>query len=522
MSASLRFFVVAAFSCAVASAASLVRDLNAQPVPHAGYVYPRVASLGAGNLFVADDHVHGEELWISDGTVPGTHLLRDIKAGNASSEINGFALMNGVAYFYADDGVNGRELWRSDGTYAGTRIVVNIGPGPLDHGGQETLLVPSSAGVLFITADDGVHGQELWRSDGTAAGTWIVADINPGAGSPEIDRMVVAGNRVFFTATDSAGNEPWVSNGTAAGTHRVGDINPGAADSSIGGAVAVGGTVFFAAFDPVHGRELWRLKAGDELAALVTDLNTDLSPVQPPPNQTPAEPPHTKDSDPRSLTVSGDSVLFTAVITAGSVPTKKVYRATADSDTFVPLNDLDPFDVIYQIMPVGAHGAVFAVTNEGMTTVTKPIFVTDGTTGGSQSMASQQIWLTGSTLAVERSANGNEVYFFAHTQNSGGDIDLWRSDGTAAGTYRVKDIRPGPEGSLAVPIISSGGLLYFGANDGVHGHEIWATDGTEAGTHMLKDIGLLEQWPNAQAYDFAECVVRVAENFLCHIETDHQ
>jgi len=487
MSASLRFLLVAAFSCAAASAASLLRDLNAQPVPHAGYVYPWAAALGGGNLFVTDDHVHGAELWISNGTAPGTHLLRDIKVGDASSEINGFTLMNGVAYFYADDGVNGRELWRSDGTYAGTHIVVNIGPGPLDHGGQETVVIPSVGGVMFITADDGVHGQELWRSDGTAAGTWIVADIVPGDGSPDIDRMIQAGNRVFFTATDSAGSEPWVSNGTAAGTHRVGDINPGAADSSIGGAVAVGSTVFFAAFDPIHGRELWRLKAGDELAALVTDLNTDLSPIQPPANQVPIEPAHTKDSDPQSLTASGDSVLFTAVTTSGSLVTNKLYRATADSTTFVPLNDLDAFEVIYQIVPVGARGAVFAVTSVGMTTATKPIFVTDGTTGGSRSLVSPQVWLTGTTLAAERSADGNEVYFFAHAQNSGGDIDLWRSDGTVANTRVFADVDD-IVGSWDIRRVGS--RLFFGVGyygDG-HGKEMWVSDGTPAGTRMIRDL----------------------------------
>ena len=443
---------------------------------------PWTGSIAAGNLFLADDNVHGAELWISDGTAAGTHLLRDINAGKETSDIRGFTVVNGVAYFYADDGVNGRELWRSDGTYAGTRIVANIGPGAQDHGGNESP-APIGGGVMIFTADDGVHGQELWRSDGTAAGTWIVVDIAAGAPSPDIDHLVAAGNRVFFTAIDSAGNEPWVSDGTAAGTHRVGDINPGAEGSSISDIAAVGGTVFFAALSPVYGTELWRLKAGEQLAALVTDLNTELTVLQPPAGQ----PAHTVGSDPRRLTASGDSVLFTAVVTSGSTRTNKLYRATADSTTFVPLNNLDPLDVVVQMMPVGAHGAVFAVSSSGSYEPTRPIFVTDGTTAGSQSMASQNIWLTNTTLAVERSANGNEVYFFAHTANSGGDIDLWRSDGTAANTRVFADVND-ITGSWDIRRVGSRlffSVGYFG--DG-HGKEMWVSDGTTAGTRMIRDL----------------------------------
>ena len=87
----------------------------------------------------------------------------------------------GVFYFFEDDGVHGRELWRSDGTALGTYLVRDVCPGQCS--GIPVLLgdsLAALAGGLLFTADDGVHGTELWFTDGTALGTRQVSDIRPG------------------------------------------------------------------------------------------------------------------------------------------------------------------------------------------------------------------------------------------------------------------------------------------------------------------------------------------------------
>jgi ELWxxDGT repeat protein len=79
------------------------------------------------------------------------------------------------------------------------------------------------------------------------------------------------------------------------------------------------------------------------------------------------------------------------------------------------------------------------------------------------------------------------VLMFA-ARGGGKGFELWRSDGTAGGTRRVKDINPGGPGSGPDFLTAINGLLYFSASDGDHGGELWTSDGTNAGTRLVKDI----------------------------------
>ena len=83
-------------------------------------------------------------------------------------------------------------------------------------------------------------------------------------------------------------------------------------------------------------------------------------------------------------------------------------------------------------------------------------------------------------------AVGRTLYFTLNDRSHG--YELWKSDGTEAGTVMVKDIWPGSSGSYVDWLTGVGETLYFRANDGVHGVELWKSDGTAAGTVMVKDI----------------------------------
>jgi ELWxxDGT repeat protein len=87
--------------------------------------------------------------------------------------------VNRRVYFAADNGSSGIELWTSNGTAGGTRLVKDINPGPA--GANPTGLVGID-GALFFAAEDVQHGFELWISDGTETGTVLALDIEPGSG----------------------------------------------------------------------------------------------------------------------------------------------------------------------------------------------------------------------------------------------------------------------------------------------------------------------------------------------------
>jgi ELWxxDGT repeat protein len=103
---------------------------------------------------------------------------------------------------------------------------------------------------ILFTASDATNGDELWKSDGTAAGTAILKDINPGAGGSSIKNLTSLGDKVFFIANDGTnGIELWVTDGTAAGTKMAANIHTGAESSEPRSLAAFGSKLIFSAID---------------------------------------------------------------------------------------------------------------------------------------------------------------------------------------------------------------------------------------------------------------------------------
>ena len=212
---------------------------------------------GATTFFVADDGSARHELWATNGTPAGTILVKDIRPGLQFLTLADLTNVNGTLFFAATDGVHGRELWESNGTSAGTFMVKDINPNSAPPGSYPSYLTNVN-GTLFFQANDGMHGTELWESNGTAAGTVLVADINPGsAGSypsylTERQRDALLRRQRRRPTAVSCGEAtapppapPWSR------------TSPGGAARIPGLLTNVSGTLFFAANDGTNGTELW-------------------------------------------------------------------------------------------------------------------------------------------------------------------------------------------------------------------------------------------------------------------------
>ena len=203
----------------------------------------RHAASGARFFFSATDGASGSELWVSDGTANGTHIVADVVPGLGGSRPAWITDVGGVLFFAGFDAMGSPSIWRSYGSAAGTVQLKAFSPDPVSPKVTTPSRLIALGAKLFFVASDGVHGYEPWTSDGSPAGTQMLADVNPGAADgmsgnvtafPKgSDLPAVASGRVYFAANDGIhGTELWSSDGSTAGTTMVADLAAGAAGSS--------------------------------------------------------------------------------------------------------------------------------------------------------------------------------------------------------------------------------------------------------------------------------------------------
>ncbi|MFO1055137.1 MAG: ELWxxDGT repeat protein [Planctomycetota bacterium] len=466
--------------CAPLAAQQMLADIDPRPPLLSPASDPRgFVALGNLTLFHAKDPEHGRELWRSDGTAAGTFRISEIGAGSADGlaiDTPLFVLGQRVVFLAYDNYVS--AVFTSDGTRAGTHAVAPVGavvtqlPNAMSSDGQS----------LWFASTSPATGSELWRTDGTLAGTGMVIDLWPGASSglpsSALDIQIrVIGAQCWFSGDDGSGGfEPFVTDGTPAGTHRVADVVPGATGCNPHVFTPIGNSVVFTALSPAHVSyaSLW---ISDGTVAGTREI----------------VPWPTFAYRPDDLAVVGGRVVFNALLPAyGSEP-------CASDGTMagtVVLRDIYPgasTSISQQFTTVGPR--VFFTAYEP--THGTELWSTDGTSAGTSLVADLEPG-SASSAPYALIAHNAAVWFAASTAAAG--TELWTSNGTAAGTVLVADFRAGTGGSAPTALTSVAGSLWLSADDGVHGFEPVSSDGTANGTRLVADLALTEYGSDPGAF----------------------
>ncbi len=469
---------------------------------------------GGGLVFVNDDPVDGDEPWFSDGTAAGTRQLADLQPGRRGSEPYFLGSDGARVWFRADDGSHGYELFVSDGTPSGTRIVADLRPGP--YGGMQStiyaLLDPVSGDLLF-SASDGSTGLELYRSDGTTAGTRMVADVDPGSRSSFPSGLRLVGRAVLFNAdTPSLGRELYAHDLQSGATLLLDDLWQGIGHSNPGVFGVAGQTILVAAYTGRGGIEPWTTQLQPGTARLLRDLFPG---------------PTSRGSQPALLGRWRDKAFFGAWTEQHGT---ELWASDGTAAGTLRLTDIMPGIGSFDPVALGACEQGFVVTNRGGLGGFQ-LWISDGTPAGTTRLphfeGSRQItglylgtahhgkvyfgvrepsgystWVSDGTVAGTlallapsptsffnaAAGLGDRLTLGAGESSSATGTEPWVTDGTPAGTRSLGDLNPGSGSSFPVGYTEVGGGAVFSAFDAAHGRELWFTRGSPTSTVLVSDI----------------------------------
>lgn len=308
-------------------------------------------------------------------------------------------------FFAASTNTTGRELWRSDGTPDGTMLLKDINPsGSSNPQGPSSSIIATAVvnNTLFFTASDGTTGRELWKSDGTEVGTVLIKDIWTGTNwGAESEYLVEFNGGVAFEGRDDNGIELWISDGTESGTTMVKDIRSGSESSFVRYLEVMNGELFF------FGTEgsvfsLWKSDGTDSGTEKLVDLIAE--------------------SNPEYITTYSGSIIF--------------YNWTASD----PTKD--------------------------------ELWISDGTVAGTSKITDTN---SSGPINEKMIRAGDDLFFRAGDNDVG--VELYKTNGTANGSGLVKDLTADSGDGFPENFIEYNGEIYF-----TSGNDIWKSDGTSAGT----------------------------------------
>lgn len=450
------------------------------------------APLASVHLFDWYDDVHGREIWRTDGTVAGTAMVKDIWPGTNGGGSVGYTpfILNGIYYFGANDGNHSTELWRSDGTKTGTYMVKDINPGINDGSFPYQLSAIGDTFYFFARTGDNngsnwIGNKGLWKSDGTEAGTLLVEDFGDDSKTSYMGAGYLQsfGNLLIFAQDDEAGNgsqwEPWISDGSSSAS-KLKDIWPGDGGSDFRDCVELSGKCYSSADDYVHGSELWVTDGTKAGTVILKDINEHNS------SQT-----RTESSMPTNITVVGNKLFFVAFDTvqgislwksdgteAGTIMVKDSFADENETNLMTRYSYRDNYGDFTDV-----NGVLYFKFNDGVHG--QQLWKSDGTEAGTVMVKDMGSSSAPSSLIVMN----NTLYFWFSDDTTATNSGLYKTDGTATGTLKVKEFSSDGYEMSGYGISEDNGKLYFELLNYGNSNtkEYWVSDGSEAGTFKLVD-----------------------------------
>ena len=381
------------------------------------------ALLGSYLYFTADDGIHGQEIWRTDGA--SVTMVANLCATVCDGAFGAPYTSGSWVYFNGDNGTTGGELWRTNGTTMA--LVKDIEPGPLSSDPDDFY---TYQGTLYFTYENDADGWELGKTDGTTNGTVLYNLASGSTGSAPAGFTAFAG-RLFF----SANSQLWSLTTSQVPTEFFAPNTSG--NSYVSFLTVVGSQMFFAATDDVDGRELW-VTTGDPTDPSATRQAYDIA-VGP------------GGSNPTWLMAFGSRVYFAATTGASGTElwssngfgnASLVSEMAAGSDSSEP-NDLTVF-----------AGALYLFANDG-----ELWRVTDSSTAKRQSMV--QLWydefdsFNSKFLNVALEVSGDKLYLQTGVAGAGKEYAWMQAPAAPAsvaapaitGTAKVGKVLTGARGS---------------------------------------------------------------------------
>ncbi len=429
-------------------------------------------------FFRGDDDVSGSELWTTDGTAGGTVQVADIEPGEDSSFPTELTVVGDELFFYLGGSRNNAKLYKTDGTSEGTVLVERL------KGWRRSFGQAVVGQDLFFPATSSESGNELWKTDGTTGGTFQVAEISPGSGNASPSNLTNLGDQLIFTARDRvSGNELWTSDGTSDGTRLLKDVTPGLADSFLTNFRSVAGKVLFTRVSNSSLDEVWATDGTEDGTIRLGEFDG---------------------LDARWSAATAAHYYFT-VSEAGEP--SRLWRSDGTVEGTVMVPDVDSAG-ISQLTSNGTD--VFYVASDTQTGA--ELWTSDGTTTGTEQVADlnttgessnpQGLYSIGEqkflrangrlyqveeeglqelagTESVRLVEEADEFLLFGRLVNS--DRQLWKTDGTEAGTEFLADIEPDfqPE-----PVVLNGRHYFRAVVGSLDSGDVYRTDGTVGGTEI--------------------------------------